>query len=289
LFTKNIKEVIISKILDKVNIMNISLLKENYEKYKDLKNELDNLTDYGWPASFALVIAFISFLMAINITELMPIPLAIFSGLIGSLICIPIGIELVKAWNLKKRKYKNINDIEKFGYNMMGDVLYLPSKLNKIEEKYKKINSIPDFDIVNLRNVDVNTEYSFVLSAIKIDLEKKENEVTEDLEFFILNELLDDDKIKIYKKYLNKKLNNISKLEILGQKDDIINKIISTDFSQKEKLGLINLLENKIKQKAEEDFENSIQEKLKSIEESALKLKENTSVNVNKNKIVKSL
>lgn len=58
--------------------MNISLLKENYEKYKDLKNELDNLTDYGWPASFALVIAFISFLMAINITELMPIPLAIF-------------------------------------------------------------------------------------------------------------------------------------------------------------------------------------------------------------------
>ena len=269
--------------------MNISLLKENYEKYKDLKNELDNLTDYGWPASFAIVIAFISFLMAINITELMPIPLAIFSGLIGSLICIPIGIELVKAWNLKKRKYKNINDIEKFGYNMMGDVLYLPSKLNKIEEKYKKINSIPDFDIVNLRNVDVNTEYSFVLSAIKIDLEKKENEVTEDLEFFILNELLDDDKIKIYKKYLNKKLNNISKLEILGQKDDIINKVISTDFSQKEKLGLINLLENKIKQKAEEDFENSIQEKLKSIEENALKLKENTSVNVNKNKIVKSL
>ena len=37
--------------------------------------------------------------------------------------------------NFKKRKYKNINDIEKFGYNMMGDVLYLPSKLNKIEEK----------------------------------------------------------------------------------------------------------------------------------------------------------
>ena len=107
--------------------------------------------------------------------------------------------------------------------------------------------------------------------------------------FFILNELLDDDKIKIYKKYLNKKLNNISKLEILGQKDDIINKIISTDFSQKEKLGLINLLENKIKQKAEEDFENSIQEKLKSIEENALKLKENISTNVNKNKIVKSL
>ena len=125
--------------------------------------------------------------------------------------------------------------------------------------------------------------------SIYNDLEKKENEVTEDLEFFILNELLDDDKIKIYKKYLNKKLNNISKLEILGQKDDIINKIISTDFSQKEKLGLINLLENKIKQKAEEDFENSIQEKLKSIEENALKLKENISTNVNKNKIVKSL
>ena len=49
------------------------------------------------------------------------------------------------------------------------------------------------------------------------------------------------------------------------------------------------MLENKIKQKAEENFESSIQEKLKSIEESALKLKENTSANVNKNKIVKSL
>lgn len=269
--------------------MNISLLKENYEKYKDLKNELDNLKNYTFIASFPLVIVFISFLIAIDIGELMPITSAIFLGLMGSIICIIVGIELVKAWNSKKRKYKNINDIKKFGYHMIKNVLYLPSKLDKVEEKYKKINSNTDFDIINLRDVDMNTEYSFVLSAIKINLEKKENQVTEDLEDFILNELLEEDKIKIYKKYLYKKLNNINKSKILEQKEDIVNKIIITGFSQKEKLELINLLEKKIKQEAEEDFENSIQEKLESIEKSALKLKENTSINVNKNKVVKSI
>ena len=269
--------------------MNISLLKENYEKYKDLQHELNNLKDYGWHASLGFAFVFIAFLMLINIEELIPLPLAILFGLVGFVLCMPIGLQLIQIWNSKKRKYKNINYIKKFGYNKISDVLYLPSSLDKIEEKYKKISPNIDFDIIKIRELDTNTEYSFLIDIITINLEKKENQVTEDLEFFILNELLDDDKIKIYKKYLNKKLNNISKTEILEQKDNIIDKIISTDFSQKEKLELINLLENKIKQKAEEDFENSIQEKLKSIEESALKLKENTSANVNKNKIVKSL
>lgn len=277
------------EILDKVNIMNISLLKENYEKYKDLKHELDNLKDYGWQVSFCFAFGFIAFLMLINIEELIPLPLALFFGAMGFVLCIPISLQLIQIWNSKERKYKNINYLKKIGYNKISDALYFPSNLDKIEEKYKKISPNIDFDIIKLRQLDTNTEYSFLIDIITINLEKKEGKVIEDLECFILKELVEKDKIKFYKKYLNKKLNNINKSEILEQKDSIIDKIMSNDFSQKEKLELINLLENKIKQKAEECFESSIQEKLKNIEENALKLKEQSSINVNKNKIIKSI
>lgn len=269
--------------------MNFSLLKENYEKYKELKNEIKTLRDYGLPAVFAIAGLTLSVLSAISLSSDSGLSIHPFTVIFVMVASLSTGIILTGFWNRFKTKGKiKKNDyLEKFGFKLKNDVVTSPFKLNEIERKYQEIPNT-GFNIKELANINTENELSFLIDILELKLKEKNIDNVQEIEDFIFKEITGTTKIKLYKKLLIHKLTNKTSEEILKQKDEVIKKSMD-NFNKKEILEIMELLEEKINDKTEENLEKAIQEKLKDIEKASLKLENKEIINIERNKLVKSI
>ena len=263
--------------------MNILSIKENYEKYRDLKNSIINLKEYGWHFAIisGLLISSLAFLFSDHIV------LNFMFFIITMIISVLGSLQFLAYWNHKCKKYKTAKYLDKFGFYIPDDNLYTPNQLNNIEKIYQEIPKDTGFDIKNLKSINTTTKENFLEEIVELGL--KENNIKNlELEPSILKELSEDKKFKLYKRYLSNKLANLKKSELLEQKDEIINKIIE-NFNKKETLELIELFEETINNQMEENLDKSITEKLQNIEKKSLKLKDKPEADVIKNQVIKSI